>query len=341
MAEVLGLGVTHGPYVIYPEEGMAGILRRYLASPATPEALKQPSAWPAPMRAEWGEDEGRTAAHTHRMRLVEGFRRARAVLDDFRPDVVVIWGDDQFENFREDLIPTFCVFIQDEFTIKPFTRGGAQYASNVWGEGADYELTAPGARKAARELAVHLLDDKIDIAYAYKQLHHDFAHAFWRTVAHLDYDRAGWTYPIIPFHVNCYGNRFTGGQGGEEFDPPGPSPERCFEVGASVARWAAASPYRVALIGSSSWSHAFLTAKHHFLWPDVESDRQRFAELEAGDYEAWRRIPISQIEECGQGEMLNWMCLAGAMQELGRKPAELDFVESWVFNSCKTFAVFP
>ena len=46
------------------------------------------------------------------------------------------------------------------------------------------------------------------------------------------------------------------------------------------------------------------------------------------------------MEFSGQHEMLNWMCLAGAMDALGRKPTSTEFVESWVSNSCKVFATF-
>ncbi|MBM3940586.1 MAG: extradiol ring-cleavage dioxygenase [SAR202 cluster bacterium] len=342
MGEVLGLGVTHGPYVLYPEAGMAGILRRILMSPKTPAHLKEPSAWPEPMRREWGEDQGLSAAHEHRMRLVEGFRRARKALDDFKPDVVIIFGDDQYENFKEDVVPAFCVFAHDEYRCQPFKSpsglgGGTE---NVWNESGDFELVMRGAKAIGKDLATALLHHRIDIAYSYKPLHHPMAHAFWRTVAHLDYDRRGFDYPIIPFHVNCYGSGFTARMGEDGEDPPGPTPARCMEVGAAVARWARRGGHRVAIVGSSSWSHAFLTKKHHYLWPDVESDRRRFAELRAGDYEAWRNIPIEEIEENGQHEMLNWMCLAGAMSELGQTPRQLDFVETWIFNSCKTMAVF-
>ena len=38
---------------------------------------------------------------------------------------------------------------------------------------------------------------------------------------------------------------------------------------------------------------------------------------------------------------LNWFCLAGAMHALGRKqPDESVFLESWITNSDKVFAVF-
>lgn len=340
MAEIIGVGVTHGPFVLYPEETFSQFLRRGLASPRVPEELREPRGWPAPMQIEWGEDEGLSSAKEHRARLVEGFRRTRERIDAFNPDVVVIWGDDQYENFHEDVVPAFCVYIEDDYQCRPFKGRDGNAVANVWGESGEYVLRAQGHRQAAKDLASYLLEQKCDIAYAYKQLHHDFGHAFWRTVAHLDYDRKGFPYPVIPFHVNCYGRRFTGGRSGEEFDPPSPSPERCFEVGAAVGRFFQESPCRTALIGSSSWSHAFLTAKHHFLWPDVESDRARYEELRTGNYAVWKHIPLSQIEDCGQYEMLNWMCLMGAMEALGRQPTYTEFVESWVSNSSKVFALF-
>jgi hypothetical protein len=100
------------------------------------------------------------------------------------------------------------------------------------------------------------------------------------------------------------------------------------------------SPWRTALIASSSWSHAFLTDKNHQLYPDIEADRQLYKALKRGDYEAWRGTPLKAIETSGQQEMLNWFMLAGAMEELGRKPDECEFMESWIFNSNKCFAVF-
>jgi hypothetical protein len=38
--------------------------------------------------------------------------------------------------------------------------------------------------------------------------------------------------------------------------------------------------------------------------------------------------------------MLNWMCLAGAMAELGHRPDETEFVQTYIFNSSKCFASF-
>ena len=53
------------------------------------------------------------------------------------------------------------------------------------------------------------------------------------------------------------------------------------------------------------------------------------------------RIEASHHEvAAGQHELLNWIVLAGAMCELGKNAAILDYVESYVMNSNKCFAVF-
>ena len=38
--------------------------------------------------------------------------------------------------------------------------------------------------------------------------------------------------------------------------------------------------------------------------------------------------------------MLNWFCLAGAMEALSRTPEVVDWVESWTNNSNKCLALF-
>src|SRR3989449_1931853 len=100
----------------------------------------------------------------------------------------------------------------------------------------------------------------------------------------------------------------------------------------------AESPWRVALIASSSWSHAFLTPKHHLLYPDVDADRALYDKLRVGDYEAWRGESRPALEESGQQEMLNWICLAGAMAEHDRRPGAAEFVLTKPFNSSQYFA---
>jgi len=93
-------------------------------------------------------------------------------------------------------------------------------------------------------------------------------------------------------------------------------------------------------MASSSWSHAFLTEKNHFLYPDLEADRVLLEQLGAGDYDAWRDLPLEKLEVSGQHEVLNWVCLAGAMAELDAKMQLVDWVETWMFNAPKCQAIF-
>jgi hypothetical protein len=111
-------------------------------------------------------------------------------------------------------------------------------------------------------------------------------------------------------------------------------------MGQATARALKDSPWRVVLMASSSWSHGFLTEKHHWMYPDLEADRVMLDHLRAGNYRAWRDKPLAEMEAAGQQEVLNWTCLAGAMSELNYKADILDWVETWAFNAPKCLAVF-
>jgi hypothetical protein len=350
MGAILGLGMTHFPPLCGTDQSMGRILKRVLEDPGLPERYRDPATWPEPMRQEYGSDAGRGAAPRHRQALVDGFRRMRRRLDEFAPDVVVVWGDDQYENFKEDVIPPFCVLAYDAIEHRPWSEPRWKTQPNAWDESADTTFVYKGHRASAKTLATGLLESGFDVSYAYRPLHHPLGHAFMNTLLYLDYDRQGFPYPVVPFSINCYGRRVISQYGGastlaamsieERLDPPSPAPWRCFDLGRACVRLMAASPWRVALIASSSWSHAFLTPKHHLLYPDIAADRALYERLRAGDYEAWRQTPLAAMEESGQQEVLNWMCLAGAMAELGRRPQETEFVESYLFNSNKVFAFF-
>lgn len=349
MAEILALGISHYPPLTGHDARMAFILKMMLKNPALPETLRTPAGWPAAMRQEWGDDEGATSAAAHRAQLVGWLNKARQALDAFRPDVVLMWGDDQYENFREDIIPPYCISAHNAFEFAP-------PLNNVWNEAEDVRFKLRGAPAIAKSLAKSLLEEGFDAAYSYRPLHHPLGHAFANGIMYLDYDRTydraiGFPYPVIPFAINCYGRHVIAQRGGlpnftkvlreEDLDPPAPTPQRLFDLGAATARAFSKSPYRVALIASSGWSHAFLTAKNHYLYPDTASDRVLYEALVAGDWQAWRNFSGAQVEAAGQQEILNWSCLVGALSELNRKPQQAGFVDTWIFNSSKVFIIAP
>src|ERR1700741_1659579 len=137
MGEILGIGVPHFPGLMMPDAYRSSFLTRTLKSDRVPAEMKQPARWPEPLRQELAANENGAAAAEHRRRLVGGFRAARKALDDFAPDFVVIWGDDQYENFREDGVPSFCVFALDGVECRPFARAGRAELGNAWGLPSD------------------------------------------------------------------------------------------------------------------------------------------------------------------------------------------------------------
>ena len=343
MAEILGLGMTHAPMFQFPDENMADILRHFLTKESIPAERRDKKNWPKPMQAEWSDDEGLAAARRHRAAVIASFRKIRQELDAFNPDFVLVWGDDQYENFKEDVVPPFCVYIYDQLNCLPYANSPVMKARrNVWNQPPDKVVPVKGHREAAGYLARELIQNDFDVAFAYKPHHHPtLAHAFMRTLMYLDYDQKGFPWPLVPFHVNCYGSDMmeqVKDGGSITAFPPAPNPRRCYDLGKAVAEIIGRSRYRAAVIGSSSWSHAFLTKKHDGLYPDVASDGVRFRELEAGKQSDWRGLPLATLIDAGQHEMLNWICLAGAMS--GRKPDYLDLVETHIFNSTKVSAIF-
>ncbi|ANQ75892.1 MULTISPECIES: extradiol ring-cleavage dioxygenase [Rhodococcus] len=353
MAEVIGLGMTHYPMLAGADTHMANLMKSVLKDPDIPEDRKDPDNWSALAQSEWGDDQGTTAAAGHRAQLRKGLDKVRAALDDFEPDVVLVWGDDQYENFREEVIPSFCVLAYADTEVEPFAVLKLLDVPNVWGLPDEERFTMKGDPKFAKQIATAVLNDGIDVAYSYEQregIH--FPHAFGNTQIFLDYDNVGkeFPYPVIPLAVNCYGEhviarkggiaRFADIKAGENLDPPGPSPLRCFQFGQAIGRAARASDKRVALIASASWSHAFLNDKDWHLRPDIEADRALYDAMVACDYEAWKKVTTREVIEAGQHEMLNWFCLLGAMSELDLKLEWSEFVETEVLNSNKTFAIY-
>lgn len=348
MGQILGLGITHYPGLAF-KGNLSSRIKLLQADPVLPDHLRSPEGWPAAMREQWSDDDGLAHSVAHRQAMVDEFRRLRQELDAFRPDCIVLWGDDQYENFREDCVPAFSVQAYDAVEVHPWQHGTR--GPNSWDEPADKAFTIEGHRDFGKFLASSLVREGFDIAYAYKPLHAGLGHAFVNSVLYLDWDRTGFPYPVVPMSINSYGRALVAHEGrprtpsearaleGDE-DPPGPQPWRCFQIGGAVARAAARSPLRVALIASSSWSHSFLVPKHALMYPDVESDQQMYAAFVEGDWEPWRTATIEDAEDRGHQELLNWFCLAGAMAELGRKPDYSVFMESWITNSDKVFAVF-
>ena len=355
MAEILGVGITHYPPLLGEPGSYANLLRMVLRSHLVPERMKAPESWPEGMQMEWRNEAVCAADHQARHRAA--LQQVRAAIDDFRPDAVIIFGDDQYENFKEDVIPPFNVYCMDAFPTQPFAMLKALgAAANIWNVAPDHHFDVPGAGRLARGIVDGVISRDCPIAYSYRYLNQNhLTHAFANAIVYLDWDRRGWPYPIIPISVNCYGSGVIHTRGGmaQLFDrrpeaekdpyldfpgPAAPTPRSCFAVGQTLRRVLEARPERFVVMASSGWSHAFLTAKHHWLYPDRAFDFERVTELKSGRQASWAELTNDAVDDAGSQEFRNWICLAGAVPE--RHAEVVDYLETWIFNSQKCFALF-
>ncbi len=337
MAELLGLGTTDQPYMRMIDPLISSPLKGALKSERIPAERKDPKNWPKPMQEQWGDDEGATGGNRARTRQIEQFRKLRAALDDFKPDFILIWSKDGRESLKDFAIPQYWIQGHKETQTKLYTSLGRK--ENFFGEDADRLVTIPGHQDGAKYLVKGLVDQGFDPTYSLEPMHQDgLAHTFKGVAVHLDWDKRQLATPIVPVSVDPFGPRQRGQDGMSPVvatDPRPISPARAFELGRATARVLRASPYRVALVAGTGWSHANNTSwERAWVHPDMESDQRRHEEWANNKFRTWGQdFTYEELEEYGQWELLCWIMLAGAMTEIGAKVAHSDFQEGWIFNS--------
>src|SRR5206468_8362314 len=101
----------------------------------------------------------------------------------------------------------------DSVEVQPWERGHAR-GPNSWDEPEDQSFKIKGDRGFGKYVASSLLNQGFDIAYSYKPLHGaGVGHAVVNSVLYMDWDRAGFSYPVVPITVNSYGRNLVRAQG--------------------------------------------------------------------------------------------------------------------------------
>src|SRR5712691_6649614 len=153
-------------------------------------------------------------------RVMAGFGEARKLLEQARPDAIVIFSTDHFDRCFYDNLPPFLVGVGKE----------AEGPINEWLRMPKVKLQVVG--ELGRFIVSEGLQNGVDFALS-EELPLDHAE-----VVPLSYITPQWNIPLVPIVVNA-------------FAPPMPSLKRCWQVGAFiravVKRWP--QPKRVAVIG--------------------------------------------------------------------------------------------
>jgi len=224
------------------------------------------------------------------------------VLEKTKPDVLLVIGDDQNEQFDNENMPAFSFYRGGTMQFfKRKQRGSSQFANLAYHEHSN--ATAPEAPRpceAAPELADylirHLRDNDFDISTC-SEFREDIGmgHAFnfvYRTIM------PECDIPMLPVMVNTM------------FGPNVPTAKRCYALGQAmregIESWD--SSKRVAVMASGGLSHVIL---------DEELDRMVIDALIEKDSERLKSLPPERLNRAaGTTEIRNWIVAAGALEPL-------------------------
>ena len=222
-------------------------------------------------------------------------------LQKVNPDVVVVFGDDQHEQFQDDNMPTFAIYHGKSLPVVAHT--GRNPAAWKTAEEGGWAETAP-EYEAGQGLADHLIralvDAEFDIARCNKLrpeigVGHAFSFLYRRILP-------GGKLPMVPVMVNTY------------YPPNQPTPKRCYALGQAVRKAVESwdSDQRVVIMASGGLSHVVI---------DEEIDEMTIDGLRSKKPEILWRLPRERLWG-GTSEILNWIALAGAVESM-----ELKYLE--------------
>jgi 3-O-methylgallate 3,4-dioxygenase len=215
-----------------------------------------------------------------------------------RLDVLLIVGDDQREQYRDENLPAFLVYWGERITntVSDLPDSAPEYWKRAR---AQYHEAAgpreyPVASDLGRHLIEFLIEQEFDVAHG-RKLPRDRGegHAFGFVHRRLIAERI---VPVLPIAVNTY------------YPPNQPRPGRCYRLGqairAAIERWP--EDRRVGIIASGGLSHFTV---------NEPLDRAVLDACRAGDGSRLAALPLPQLNS-GNSEIRNWIVAAGAAEGL-------------------------
>jgi hypothetical protein len=295
MAEiVIGLGTSHSPQLSIRAKDWEYLLKKDQTDPRLDYQALLKRAKPGLERELTPEKfrERDEACQKAIRTLGDALRASQA-------DVVIIFGDDQQEQFHDDNMPMFAIYHGKTIPVvndnKHRPAGWKDAERRGW---ADTMSQYETEQDLANHLIRSLVDAEFDVARC-NQLREEIGvgHAFSFLYRRL---LPGGALPMVPIMVNTY------------YPPNQPSPKRCYAFGQAVRKaidsWP--SERKVALMASGGLSHVVI---------DEEIDAMVIDGLKNKKPEVLFRLPRERLRG-GTSEILNWVALAGAMEN-----RELEF----------------
>jgi aromatic ring-opening dioxygenase catalytic subunit (LigB family) len=243
------------------------------------------------------EETAEQACDRFQNTIGRGLERLKASLPEHRPTALIVIGDDQDENYREDNLPQFSVYLGDRLTAVDRERGVThEYAC---------------ASKLAQDLFTCCVESGVDMASsAHFPEDRLISHAHAQVLTFLESQ-----VPVIPVFVNA-------------IHVPAPPPARCYEVGQVLRKAIEALPAgeRVVVYASGGLSH--FTAGYpwaHYQGPESvgsiceDFDLRLVDSMRQGRGSDLAKLSSKDLIDYGEIELRQWIVLQGV---LGDQPPE-------------------
>jgi len=287
---VLGIGHSHTPQISVDPEEWPNLGRTEQPSRHIPSNL---------------DDQLQVECFREKHARVQGAIKQLSQLIQSTPlDAIVIFGDDQHEQFNDDNMPSVAIYHGESVEVHP--RRARPAGSNF--PTVHLEATATEYPNAAG-LATHLIESLTEQEFDVTRTNHlkaerGIGHAFSFLYQRL------WpacNVPIVPIMVNTY------------YPPNQPTPKRCHDLGQAVrtalGSWSGGE--RVAVLASGGLSHIVI---------DEPLDLQVLDALKGRDTRALHALP-RELLKGGTSEILNWVALDGAVGPL--KMTLIDYIPGY------------
>lgn len=203
-------------------------------------------------------------------RIAVGMQTVREKIEAQKPDVLVVVGDDQNEQFDFDNHPAISLFIGESFSGRnPYTREPGRV--EVTDDDKPKFLHVSGHPDLAIHLLTGLLALGFDPAFSVNLPKPDrgMCHAVMNPLTSV----TDLSIPVVPLLLNAY-------------YAPQLTAQRCYEVGRAVRRLIDSYPVnlRVAALGSGGLWH---TPGQQGSWINEDFDRRGLELLARGDIRSW------------------------------------------------------
>jgi protocatechuate 4,5-dioxygenase beta chain len=258
----------------------------------------------------------------HIQRIEAGLAALRGVLQAYRPDALLMIGDDQGDMFDDANNPTFSVYTGEE---------------PLWGRSARDAYDVPVAERTKLvfrphvELSRHLLQGLVERDFDVASLNRfDPRGNPVRGVSHMVSNLVPEVDPALAIPLVCV---FV-----NEYYPPLPSAARCARLGEAIADILRDRPERVAIYASGGLSH--YPGMFNAGWIDQPLDRWILERLARNDVPALEHLFTydSDWMRSGTGEVRAWISVAAAM----RRPATVvDYVPAHCTQTGCGFVYWP